>query len=156
MLPAAFVVLDALPLSRNGKVDRKALPKPEAQDAALAEDYRPPESDLEQQIAALWQEVLQIESVGIDNNFFDMGGHSLLMARLHARLQEALKVQVAIVDLFQYPTVRTLAAYLGRGTAQEPEPIPGGDRQAIRDRQRRSRDKLRASAQHQETEDDDF
>src|SRR5262249_57369659 len=75
-----------------------------------------PRSEVERKIAALWQEVLNVKSVGVDDNFFDLGGHSVLLAHLHGRLRESFPVMVPIVELFEYPTVRTLARRLAPET----------------------------------------
>ncbi|HLX07553.1 MAG TPA: amino acid adenylation domain-containing protein, partial [Thermoanaerobaculia bacterium] len=115
MVPAAFVVLDALPLTANGKVDRQALPAPPANPlAAGAGAGVAPRSQLERTIAGIWRELLQVEQIGIHDNFFDLGGHSLLLARVRARLQEALERPVPILDLFRHPTVEALARHLGQ------------------------------------------
>ncbi|HEX6042084.1 non-ribosomal peptide synthetase [Longimicrobium sp.] len=107
MVPAVFVALDALPLSPNGKVDRKALPAPDAGPRAVSQ----PASAAERRIAAVWREVLGVE-VGVDDNFFDVGGHSMLVARMQEALREAIGREVSVVELFQYPTVGALAAHL--------------------------------------------
>jgi amino acid adenylation domain-containing protein len=117
MVPTGFVVLEALPLTVNGKVDRGALPAPEATNQRAA--YAAPETGLEQAIADIWQRVLRLERVGRHDNFFDLGGHSLLAVQVHSQLQEALQRPIAMVDLFQYPTVHGLAQYLSQAS---PEP----------------------------------
>jgi amino acid adenylation domain-containing protein len=109
MIPAAFVGLDALPLSPSGKVDRAALPAPLAGGAPRGA----PLSETERTVAAIWREVLGAESVGGDDNFFEMGGNSLLLIRLAARLADELGSTATAVDLFRYPTVRAQAAHLG-------------------------------------------
>ena len=113
MVPMAIVPLPELPRTPNGKTDRQALAQSllRLTPAAQAE-YRPPEGDLEQALAAIWQEVLGVERVGMNDNFFDLGGHSLRMAQVQARLREVLKREVPLLTLFQYPTIRTLAAFL--------------------------------------------
>ena len=113
MVPSAFVALETLPLTPNRKVDRKALPRPESPRAAAA--YEMPRSGLEQAIAGLWQELLQVERIGLHDNFFELGGHSLLMARLQSRLKETMEKTVAMVDLFSHPTVGSLARFLAEG-----------------------------------------
>ena len=112
MVPAAFVFLPALPLSPNGKVDVRALPAPERVRPELEAAYAAPKSELERIIAAVWQEELKLEKVGIHDNFFDLGGHSLLLARVHARLREALDRDISMVELFKSSTVSSLAAAL--------------------------------------------
>lgn len=124
MIPAAFVTLEALPLTPNGKVDRQALPAPSAERSDSGSTYVQPQTQLEQTIAAVWQEVLGVEQVGIQDNFFDLGGHSLLLAKAQARLQEITGKEIQIVEMFRSPTVSTLAEYLsqehdGRTSFQE-------------------------------------
>ncbi len=111
MVPQAFVLLNALPLTPNGKVDRKALPAPDFQQA-LSANYVVPQTELEQTIARVWQQVLHREKVGIYDNFFDLGGHSLLITQVRSQLQQLLPKKILITDLFQYPTINSLANYL--------------------------------------------
>ena len=110
-IPSRFVTLAAFPLTPNGKVDRAALPEPDAGRPELGTDYRPPRSELERTIAAVWREVLGVETVGVHDNFFDLGGHSLLLAQAHSRLV-ALGHDLALLDLFRHPTVDALARRL--------------------------------------------
>jgi len=136
MVPAAFVELDRLPLTPNGKVDRRALPKPEFR----AETAEPPKNDLEKRLAAVWAEVLELEEVGVEDNFFDLGGHSLLLVRLHRRLEEALEREVPLVTLFQHPNVRSLAQHLEGGADDDLDEAKKRARQQIRaTRKRRKR-----------------
>jgi amino acid adenylation domain-containing protein len=111
MVPAAWVPVDALPLSPNGKIDRLRLPAPGEQERAAARESRP-RTALEEAIARVWEEVLGIAHVGLDESFFEIGGHSLLLARLQQRLREAVGREVGVVDVFQHPTVSALAACL--------------------------------------------
>lgn len=115
MVPSAIVLLEEFPLTPNGKVDRKALPKPVAS-ARTEEVSIAPESELEKIIAEIWKEVLQVEQVGFNENFFDLGGHSLLLAQVHSRLRQTLGVDLPILKLFQFPTVHSLAEALGTKT----------------------------------------
>ena len=122
MVPQAVLVLPALPMTPNGKIDRKVLPDPrlagEARPAAsAAAPAAAPDNPLEKTIAAIWQEVLGLESVGTTENFFDLGGHSLLVVQVQRRLREATGQEVAITDMFRLPTIRALAAHLGGGGA---------------------------------------
>lgn len=112
MVPSAFVLLAALPLTPNGKVDQRALPIPTNQRPVLETDYAEPKSGLEQTIAGIWQEVLNVERVGIHDNFFDLGGHSLLLTRAHAKLRTVLNREFPMITMFQYPTIDTLAKFL--------------------------------------------
>ena len=116
MAPSQFVVLDALPLTPNGKVDRKALPK--LGDSTHPEPLAVPQTDMEKAIAAIWRKVLGIEQVGLHDNFFDLGGHSLLMVRAHAQIQQQSASEIPLVELFRYPTVSSLAAYLRERLAE--------------------------------------
>ena len=111
MVPSAVVHLERLPLTPVGKVDRDALPAPEGE-RQTEHAYVAPRSELERRIAGIWREVLGVEQVGIDDNFFDLGGHSLLLTRLRARLEAELEVELPIVKLFQHPTVSATARYL--------------------------------------------
>jgi acyl-coenzyme A synthetase/AMP-(fatty) acid ligase/acyl carrier protein len=108
MVPSAFVLLDRLPLNQNGKVDKKALPAPGAPGGS-ARDRVPPRGPVEEAVAAVWKEVLGLESVSVHDNFFDLGGHSMLAARLLGRLHDAFAVDVPLRSLFQQPTVAGLA-----------------------------------------------
>ncbi|HVR98327.1 MAG TPA: amino acid adenylation domain-containing protein, partial [Thermoanaerobaculia bacterium] len=127
MVPAVFVPLPELPRTPNGKLDRKALPAPEGRRPDLAASYTAPRSDLEQAIASLWQDVLGLEKVGVDDNFFDLGGHSLLVSQVQSRLRKALGADLQMIDLFRHPTIRTLARRLRSG-----EPPPRAERPSAR------------------------
>ncbi|QIH08992.1 amino acid adenylation domain-containing protein [Pseudomonas sp. BIOMIG1BAC] len=113
MLPSAFVLLDSLPLTTNGKLDRKALPAPDSQ-AVARRDYEAPQGDVEQSIARIWQELLQLPQVGRQDNFFELGGHSLLAVKLMERMRQVdLCADVRV--LFGQPTLAALAAAVGAG-----------------------------------------
>uniref|UniRef100_A0A173H0U4 L-cysteine--[L-cysteinyl-carrier protein] ligase n=1 Tax=Polyangium spumosum TaxID=889282 RepID=A0A173H0U4_9BACT len=112
MVPSAFVVLPALPMSPNGKVDRLRLPAPTVARDEAAEPPAAEESELERTIREIWQDVLAVPSVGLTDNFFDAGGHSLLLTRVRARLQQALGRELTIVELFEHPTIASLARHL--------------------------------------------
>ena len=116
--PAQFVMLERLPLTVSGKVDRRSLPPP---DEPRRDTFVSPTTQFEVQLAELWSEVLDVASVGLDDNFFDLGGHSLLIARVRLKLREKLKRDVPIVDFFAFPTVRALAGRLEH--SDEPESI---------------------------------
>ncbi len=120
MLPSAFVLLEALPLTVNGKVDRKALPAPAALRPELATTYVAPQSELERTIAGIWQEVLGLDRVGMFDNFFDLGGHSLLLVQVQNKLRVALNRDIPLVELFQYPTIAALAQALRQNEEQQP------------------------------------
>jgi amino acid adenylation domain-containing protein len=109
MLPAVFVVLDALPLTATGKVDLQALPEPEPVTSGHTAAYVPPQSALEQTLAEIWAELLGIERVGGDDNFFALGGHSLLATQVVSRVRHQVNVDVPLRTLFQVPTLAALA-----------------------------------------------
>ncbi len=137
MVPAAYVTLDAFPLNASGKVDRRALPAPETVRPALATDYAAPAAEIEHAIAGIWQDVLNLERVGVHDNFFDLGGHSLHLLRVHSALKSDLGRDVPMVAMFQFPTVSTLAKHLG-GKDAEPEPAEAtADRRAGKERLQR-------------------
>jgi amino acid adenylation domain-containing protein len=134
MIPAFFVFLDSLPLTPNGKTDRKALPEPKALHPESQATYQAPQTDVEQTIATIWQDVLKLEKVGIHDNFLDMGGHSLLMAQVHSKLGETLSLDdLPLVKLFQYATISTLAKYISNQVDELPSP------EAINDRAKRQK-----------------
>ncbi|MBZ4336684.1 non-ribosomal peptide synthetase, partial [Corallococcus sp. AS-1-12] len=111
MVPSAVMVLDALPLNANGKVDRKALPEPDAH-AVEARDFVAPRDALEMQLARIWEDVLGVPSVGVRSSFFELGGHSLLAVRMVAAVRERLGQSVPLSVLFQQPTIEQLAQVL--------------------------------------------
>ncbi|MDZ8257280.1 amino acid adenylation domain-containing protein [Nostoc sp. ChiQUE01b] len=116
MMPATFIMLKALPLTPNGKVNRRELPESNGDRPELAATYEPPQTEVEQAIANIWQQMLHVEKVGIYDNFFDLGGHSLLLVQIHAKLREILHTDISVINLFEYPTINSLAKYL----TQEP------------------------------------
>jgi amino acid adenylation domain-containing protein len=115
MVPAAIMTLPSLPLTPSGKVNRQALPAPSSERPSIAAPYVGPRSETEKLIAAIWREVLQLDTVGINDPFFDLGGHSLALARVHVRLNSDLP----LAALFQYPTIAALAAALDGKTGGE-------------------------------------
>jgi amino acid adenylation domain-containing protein len=137
MVPAAFTFVDALPLGPTGKVDRSALPDPAARAGAISPAAaRRPRSELERTLAGLWAEALDLDAEAVDPeaSFFELGGHSLQVVRLHARLTEALGREIPIVELFDHPSVASLAAHLGRRSQPGPAAAPPAaeDRAAAR------------------------
>ncbi|NEP50772.1 MAG: amino acid adenylation domain-containing protein, partial [Moorea sp. SIO3C2] len=112
MIPAAFVLLDAFPLTPNGKIDRRALPVPDTVPSGLSTAYVMPQTETEQLLAKIWQEFLQVEKVGIYDNFFELGGHSLLIIKVHTKLQEIYTQDISIVKLFQHPNISEFSKYL--------------------------------------------
>ncbi|MFC4548175.1 phosphopantetheine-binding protein, partial [Paenactinomyces guangxiensis] len=111
MIPSFFMELEKLPLTSNGKVDKKALPEPSGRMQTGAE-YVAPTNQTEEIIARIWEEVLGVEPVGIHDNFFERGGHSLKATMLVSRMQKALEVKVPLREVFARPTVKEMAAYV--------------------------------------------
>ena len=122
MIPSAFCWIEQIPLSPNGKVDRKALPSLPRTRPDLAQAFSAPRSALEQTIAALWQQVLRVDPVGIDDRFLELGGDSLRLAQIHQELQKRLSTPVPITALFQFATIRELAAHLAPASTQSAPP----------------------------------
>jgi amino acid adenylation domain-containing protein len=116
-VPSLFVTLARLPLTANGKVDRRALPAPGGARPELAGAFAAPAAGRERAVAAIWRDVLGLAAVGRHDNFFDLGGHSLLLAQVHARLRAELGQELPLVELFRYPTVAALARRLAAGEA---------------------------------------
>jgi acyl-coenzyme A synthetase/AMP-(fatty) acid ligase/acyl carrier protein len=127
MIPNEVIEIGAMPQTANAKLDRKALqaikPKPPA--AAVATVSA--ESDLEKQIAEFWCQTLKLERVGVEDNFFDLGGHSLLVVQLHKKIRESVDQPVSLTDLYQFPTVRSLAEHM-EGGGKSSSPTKGAER----------------------------
>ena len=105
MVPAAFVPLDAWPLTGNGKLDRKALPAPDGATMLAGRPYVAPRTPIEEVLAAMWAELLGVEQVGVHDNFFDLGGHSLMAMRLIAAIRETFGISLPLKMFFETPTV---------------------------------------------------
>ncbi|WP_186156384.1 non-ribosomal peptide synthetase [Burkholderia gladioli] len=129
MVPSAFVMLDAFPLTTNGKLDRRALPEPDSK-AVVTREYEAPQNDTEAAIAVIWQDLLHLERVGRHDQFFELGGHSLMAVQLLGRVRKHAGIKVSLRDFLARPTVASLAA-LGKRAAPAPlRAIPRADRQA--------------------------
>ncbi len=136
MVPSHLVVLDAMPLTPNGKIDRRALPDPNRSVGPVTEAA----GELETAIAAIWGEALGIAHVSVTGNFFDLGGHSLLVVQVQRQMKERLGRDIAITDIFRFPTVRSIAAHLGKvaGTDEGAATDRGAARAAARMARRRA------------------
>lgn len=133
MVPQQFVSLDKIPLTPNGKVDRKALPKPEGTEVSKR-NYVPPQSETEIAVSEIWKQVLKIEKPSIQDNFFELGGHSLLLAQVLNRIRQNIVENVPMIALFQYPTIASLAKYLdGRQTDNTSKGLETRDRARLRE-----------------------
>jgi amino acid adenylation domain-containing protein len=138
MIPAVFVPLKTFPLTPNGKLDRRALPHPENHRPALENAYVMPQTTAEQTIAQIWQQILNLEQIGIHDNFFDLGGHSLLLVKAHSQLRVQFP-HLLLLDFFRYPTISSLAAHLSQsGSTSQPAQIQP-QLEAGKARQRRRR-----------------
>lgn len=120
MVPSFFVPLESLPLTQSGKIDRKALPEPQDLRLSAHATYVKPGTETETLLANIWQEVLKLEKVGIHDNFFDLGGHSLSMAKVHSQFCEQVQREISIIELFKYPTIYSLAQFLQQGQDRKP------------------------------------
>jgi len=120
MLPSVFVRLESLPLTPNGKVNHRALRTAEGLSPQHEAPAVMPENQLEKLIAEIWQDLLQIKKVGLYDNFFEVGGYSLLMVQVHTKLQKVLGQELSLVEMFNYPTVQALAEYIGQKQSGRP------------------------------------
>jgi amino acid adenylation domain-containing protein len=131
MIPGSFIMLDELPLTPSGKLDRRALPEPDGSRPELAQGYVAPRTTTEELLCGIWAGVLRLERVGIADNFFDLGGHSLLATQVVAQLREVFGLEIALRRLFEFPTVAELSRHIegeaaGRPQAQPPTIKPCG------------------------------
>jgi myxalamid-type nonribosomal peptide synthetase MxaA len=118
MIPSAFIALDSFPLTANGKLDRQALPAPDSR-AYLNQRFEPPRGELEEALAAIWQDVLRLERIGRENKFLELGGHSVQGMRVVVRVVERFGIQMSFPDLFQNPTIRQMAELVQTYQAQQ-------------------------------------
>jgi acyl carrier protein len=146
MLPAHFMMLTSLPLTPHGKIDKRAMLLPENLTTVKRDKLIVPENELENLIASVWSDILGIEQPGLTDNFFDLGGHSMLMVQVCNRLRDQLSRDVPVLMMFQYPTIRTLADAL--------KDLPGTNTPNLRiteaaaERARRQRQNIQARAAH--------
>ena len=133
MVPAVFMLLPAIPLTKNGKIDRDALPHPE--EAERRRERVAPRTDAESKLSAIWSELLGIEELSVDDNFFDLGGHSLSAMQLVSRIRRSFDVELPLLSIFEAPTIEGLAARIsaasGTTSGNNVPPIVPMDRSAI-------------------------
>jgi amino acid adenylation domain-containing protein len=146
MVPSIFVPVDEFPLTPNGKVNRKALPAPQAARVETSVHHVAPRNEIERQVAAIWQTVLGVEKVGVTDNFFDLGGHSLLIIRVHNEVRRSFETNLTIAQMFQFPTVEALAAYLHKPPAAAG--VPANNLQKVQDRAARQRAQMERPGRH--------
>ena len=150
MVPADFIVLDEWPRTANGKIDLQALSTPPEAPAESKAVYKPPQNELEQLIAGLWQEVLFVEAIDRDDNFFDLGGHSLLLMKVNLKLKHHCGKEISLVEMFKYPTIATLADFLsGQQNGDSPDSLQkiqerAANRRETSQQQRARRQKYRS------------
>jgi amino acid adenylation domain-containing protein len=146
MIPSGFVLMETLPRTPNGKVDRCALPNADSTNTDANETYIAPRSATERTIAKIWQEVLKVENVGINDNFFGLGGHSLLLVHAQSKMSDALRVKVSMIEMFKYPTISALAEHLSEQLSSTPASPPtrnqAGTRVESLNRQRQLRQRV--------------
>src|SRR5260370_19799348 len=126
MVPEACVRLDALPLTANGKVDRRALPAPECRRDDGAREFEAPRSRIEELMAGIWSEVLGVEPIGLHDRFFDLGGHSLLATQVVSRVRHACGVEMPLRALFEAPALSDFAARVAAAGVGRPAGMPAG------------------------------
>ena len=125
MLPSAIEVIEKIPLSANGKIDRKALPAPKQKSADVARAFTAPRNDKEEKLAALWSEVLRFSPIGIHDNFFELGGHSLIAIQVISRVRNHFGVELPLRTLFENPTIAELSTAIdGQGSNGQPKDTP--------------------------------
>lgn len=112
MIPSLFVRLDKIPLTANGKVDRRALPQPDDTRPDLSTPYARPRNEIESSLVQIWEEVLDVHSIGVNDDFFDLGGHSLSATRVVSRVFEQFQLEMPLRALFQSPTIAAMAAVI--------------------------------------------
>jgi amino acid adenylation domain-containing protein len=154
MVPSWFVMLDELPRTSHGKMDRKALPAPKGLCPIPITAFVSPGTKVERLIASIWQDMLHTDKVGIHDNFFDLGGHSLHMIQVHSKLREAFETDISLLEMFQYSTVASLAQYLNRKRDRPQVDKPAGDnrgklRKNLVERQKQSGERRQATRKRQ-------
>jgi amino acid adenylation domain-containing protein len=157
MVPSAIMFLDGLPLTPSGKVDRQALPPPDWTQSGRGENFALPGDQLERTIAGVWQDVLQVERVGIYDNFFDLGGHSLRLLAVYEKLRRLTDQEFSVIDLLKHPTISSFTQFLSQVETVQSSTRDlerAANRRANLGRQRQTRQKYRAKARPSKSEDE--
>ncbi|NIM15441.1 MAG: non-ribosomal peptide synthetase, partial [Candidatus Aminicenantes bacterium] len=148
MVPSSFIKIHEIPVTPNGKIDRKALAKAEGAQLKLGSAYVAPETNIERTVVDTWKEILQLDQVGVEDNFFDLGGTSLKVIMTMSKLKVSLEREIPVVAMFRYPTVRSMAHFLSR----EDSVFKKRDRTEVRKKGRERLDqKRRIKSRVQET-----
>jgi len=121
MVPSVFMPLERLPLTSNGKIDRRALPAPSRDSVARTMEYVAPRDEVEEEVARIWSEVLGVQKVGVNDDFFELGGHSLLATQVVSRIRGAFRIELPLRTLFEETTVGTLAAAISHVQIEQQE-----------------------------------
>jgi acyl carrier protein len=124
MIPSAFMLLEALPMTANGKVNRPALPNPTGAQLATGKEFVAPRTDVEKQLATIWTEVLRRDRIGVNDNFFEIGGHSLLATQVISRVRNHFQVEMSLRSIFESPTIAGLATILEVQQKLRTAPVP--------------------------------
>jgi acyl carrier protein len=124
MVPSFFLMLDQIPLTANGKVDRRALPAPDNARPGLEESFVGPRTPIEKALVEIWTDVLGINRIGVNDSFFDLGGHSMLATQLVSRARQAFKVNFPLQRLFSAPTIFSMALTIEEAMIAEMEDLP--------------------------------
>ena len=140
MIPAAYMKLPALPLSANGKVERRALPKPDESSRAASAVKMAPRTSLEATVAKIWEDLLGMSNLSVLDNFFEIGGNSLLLVQVHGQLQEVTQREFPLVELFNHPTVLSMAEFLSSGSVESADVVDASSGPAA---QREGADRMR-------------
>jgi acyl carrier protein len=135
MVPSAFVLLDALPLTPHGKIDRRALPVPDGTRPELNKPFVAPRTPTEKLLAEIWAQVLGVEPIGVQDNFFDLGGHSLLATQIMFRLRDTFQAEISLRILFEKPTIEELALAVEEILLDEIEGLSEDEAESLADRE---------------------
>jgi acyl carrier protein len=150
MTPAAYMMVETWPKTANGKIDRAALPRPDGLAREVGTAFVAPANDLEATVAAVWRQCLGVAQIGATDNFFDLGGHSLLLVQVHDQLKQRLEVELPLIDLFRFPTVKLQAEMIGaklsRTTERDALPLRRADERAARQNAVRLQRRMRTGA----------